>query len=190
MTRPGFTIGAVLVLLAINAPSARAQDEDDGLPSGKIGVQLAGRQNVGAVADSYSLGFLWGISAGYQPSSVTRPWSLGVDWSVAWGRLFVSNPRIVGGSLKVLEMSLGAKLRWLLAEGTARFWTINGGASVVRTSAPVPPDNDRLQLAPYVGLGVETYLNRSALLAIEARYAGIGAGPSSLSLVVGFAVGK
>ncbi|HET6610753.1 MAG TPA: hypothetical protein VFG83_02140 [Kofleriaceae bacterium] len=169
------------------AGGARA---DEGVPSGKIGAFFAGRQNVGELADRYSLGVMWGVYAGYQPSTIARPWSLGVDWSVAWGRFFVSDPRLVGGSLQVLEVSLGTRLRWLLEEGSARFWTLSGGASLVRTSAAIPPDDDRLLVAPYVGLGVETVLGGRGVLAIDARYAGIGSGPASLSILIGFALGS
>jgi hypothetical protein len=182
-------VAAATVAAAIGlAPASAAAQE--GSPNGRLGLVLGGRQNVGGLADDYALGTTWGIHAGYQLATGARPWSVGGAWSVLWSRFGAANDDLVGGPLSVLEMNFGLHFRWLLSEGAARFVTLSAGGTLYRANIPIPPDDERIYLGPYAGLGTEVYLSGEYLLSLEARYGLLTGGPGSLLVLAGFAFGN
>ena len=164
------------------APVDPDQATEAELPSGKWGFIGGLRQNVGELGGMYSFGWLWGLAAGYQPTRPGQSLSVGFDWSAMFGRFYASQVGIADDPLKVVEMSFGTRVRTAVGEESPRFLAGTAGLTVMRTSAPVPPGNDRLYVGGYVGFGVEQYLG-SWLVGLEARFGLLGNGPSGLTLV-------
>lgn len=178
---------ALALLLFAGAAPAAAQSE---LPAGRFGVATGVRQNTGALGNSYGLGGVVGIEAGYQPSKAGRTYDIGAAWAVLWGFFPSDDPELVKEWLRVLEMSFGFRLRRSIAPRKARFLVGSAGLSLYRTNVPVPPDGDRLYLGAYVGIGIDQYVANRYLFNLEARYGLLGGGPGSLSLVASFTVGS
>jgi hypothetical protein len=178
---------ALALLLLAGAAPAAAQSE---LPAGRFGGAVGVRQNGGALGNSYGLGGVFGIEAGYQPNRAGRTHDLGVSWAVLWGFFPSDDPELVKEWLRVLEMSFGLRFRRSLAQSTPRFLVASAGLSLYRTNVPVPPDDNRLYLGPYAGIGVDQYVANRYLANLEARYGLLGGGPGSLSLGLSFAVGS
>jgi hypothetical protein len=104
-----------LAICAIAACPALAHAEDE-LPIGRFGVASGLRQNTGELGDDFGFGWLIGIEAGYQPSSLAKNWSLGASWEVLWGQFGADNPELVETELSVLEMNFGVRLRRVMGE--------------------------------------------------------------------------
>jgi hypothetical protein len=163
-------------------------DEEE-LPSGKWGVAAALRQNIGELGEQYGFGWLWGVEAGYQPTRHGQAFSFGLEWSALFGRFYASQPDIAVDPLMVVEMSLGTRVRTALGEEAPRFLVGSAGVTMLRTSAPVPPDQDRLYIGGYAGFGVEQYVG-NALVGLDARFGLLGDGPIGLTLVASFTLGS
>lgn len=156
--------------------------DDDELPSGKWGFVGALRQNIGELGESYGLGWLIGIEAGYQPTRHGQAFSIGLSWSALWGRFYAERPDIADDPLSVVELNFGTRVRTALGEEAPRFLVGSAGLTVLRTSVPVPPDMDRLYLGGYAGFGVEQYV-MGWLVGLDARFGLLGSGPTGLTLV-------
>jgi hypothetical protein len=161
----------------------------DELPAGKFGLVAALRQNVGELGNQYAFGWLWGVQAGYQPTRHGQAFSFGVDWSALFGRFYASQPGIADDPLMVVEMSFGARVRTALGEEAPRFLVGSAGVTLLRTSAPVPPDQDRLYVGGYAGFGLEQYVG-NLLLGLDARFGLLGSGPTGLTLVASITIGS
>ncbi len=183
-------MAALALTVAATAGGPAAAQVQSGLPSGKLGVLVGGRQNVGSVADHYQLGLSWGVGAGYQLASETRNWSVGGTWSVLWTRFSAGDDRVVTGPLSVLEMNFGLQARFLLSEDAAHFATVSSGATLYRANTPIPPSGSRTYAGPYAGVGTEVYVSEDYLLSFEARYGLFGDGPRSLLLLAGLSFGR
>jgi hypothetical protein len=199
------SLAVALVAIAPGRATAQADDADeddeplepagetligsDDLPAGKFGILGALRQNIGELGDQYGWGWLWGFEAGYQPTRRGQALSFGFDWSALFGRSYASQSTLTEDPLLAVEMSLGARLRMALGEEAPRFLVGSAGATILRTSVPIPPDHERLYLGGYVGFGVEQYVG-SLLFGLEARFGLLGDGPTGLSLVAGIAFGS
>jgi hypothetical protein len=160
------------------------------LPWGKIGLTAGFRQNVGPASGDYGFGWLWGVEAGYNVSHIGKPGSIGLSWSVLWGRFDADDPGLSALQLRTLELSFGGRLRYALGEGAPRFVVLSGGVTLLRSSQPLPPDDSRSHTGPYAGLGVEQYLLGRHLLSFDARYGLISGGPAGLSLMLTVAWGS
>lgn len=197
-------LAAVLAAIAPGRAAAQGDDADedeslepadqtligsDDLPAGKFGILGALRQNIGELGEQYGWGWLWGFEAGYQPTRRGQALSFGFDWSALFGRSYASQSTLTEDPLLAVEMSLGARLRMALGEEAPRFLVGTAGATILRTSVPIPPDHERLYLGGYVGFGVEQYVG-NLLFGLEARFGLLGDGPTGLSLVAGIAFGS
>ena len=160
------------------------QPDENELPSGKFGMLAALRQNIGELGESYAFGWLWGFEAGYQPTRQGQLLSFGLDWSVLFGRAYATRTTIADDPLLMVEMSFGTRVRTALGEEAPRFLVASGGATVLRTSVPVPPDDKRMYVGGYAGAGLEQYVG-SWLLGLDARFGLFGSGPSALTLTGG-----
>ena len=174
---------AVAALMGVAVPAAA-----DELPAGRFGVVGGPRLGNGAFGDRFGWGWVWGMEAGYNPTDTDRNWSFGLAWSVSWGWFGADRPEINDGSLWLLEMSFGTRVRRLLGETSQAFLVGNVGVTVLRTNTPIPPENERSYWGPYAGIGVEGYAG-SKLVGLEARYGVFAGGPGSLSILVGFSFG-
>jgi hypothetical protein len=179
---------AALLLLA---PGAAAADEGD-IPAGKFGLYSGVRQNIGDLADRYGWGYVLGIEAHYHPTRPGQSLSLGLAWSTTFGRFGAEMEDTVDTPMRLVEMSLGLRLRRSLSENVPRFAVVSAGGTVLRTSVPVPPDEERLYLGAYAGIGYEQFVLGRNLLTVDARYGLVGTGPASVTVVagLGFAQGS
>lgn len=181
-----------LVLVAALGSPAMAQDEGDGdgLPAGKFGISVGVRQGVGSLGGDFGLGAVGAVEAGFHPGALDRLLSAGLHWSVIWGWFGFDDAASVTGSLKLLEFNFGLRFRRQLAEGAPRFLVIGGGATLLRSNVPIPPDSERVYLGPYLTLGVEQFVSNSVILSFEARYALLFNGPGGISLALGISFGR
>ncbi|HKE16425.1 MAG TPA: hypothetical protein VKB80_16245 [Kofleriaceae bacterium] len=163
--------------------------EEGELPSGKWGMVAALRQNIGELADSYDFGWLWGFQAGYQPTRQGQAFSFGLDWQVLFGRSYAAHTGIPDDPLLIVEMNFGTRVRTALGEEAPRFLVGSAGLTLLRTSVPVPPDNDRLYVGGYAGFGVEQYVLGNMLVGLDARFGMFGSGPAGLTLLFSIAFG-
>ncbi len=170
-------------------PVDPAPADEGELPSGKFGLLAALRQNIGELGESYGFGWLWGFEAGYQPTRQGQLFSFGLDWSVLFGRAYASRSTIADDPLLIVEMSFGTRVRTALGEEAPRFLVGSAGATVLRTSVPVPPDQERLYVGGYAGLGLEQYVG-NWLLGLDARFGLFGSGPSGLTLLFSVSSGS
>jgi hypothetical protein len=163
--------------------------EEGELPSGKWGMVAALRQNIGELADTYDFGWLWGFQAGYQPTRPGQTFSFGLDWQVLFGRSYAAHAGIPDDPLLIVEMNFGTRVRTALGEEAPRFLVGSAGLTLLRTSVPVPPDNDRLYVGGYAGFGVEQYVLGNMLVGLDARFGMFGSGPAGLTLLFSIAFG-
>lgn len=172
---------------ALPAP-AHAQREDEALPAGRIGVNLGVRQGLGRLGNEFGVGMLGGIEAGYHPTRLDQRLSPGVFWAVrrSW---FGDDEASIAGSLDLIELDFGARLRMAQELGAPRFLVLGAGASVLRTNVPLPPDDRRNYVGPYVSLGFEFFAGR-VLFGVDARYGLIALGPGSLSWTLSASLGQ
>lgn len=176
-----------LVMLAVTAASTSTAQGDD-VPRGKFGLSFGVRQGLGQLSDDYGLGTIGAIEAGYHPGDPDRSLSFGLSWSVVWGS-FGADEASIAGTLDVLEFNFGARLRRLM-EPSARFLIVGSGLTLLRTNVPIPPDDERVYVGPYVSAGVEQLVWDTLLLSFEARYGLLVGGPGSISICLGIGFGS
>ncbi|MCG8418182.1 MAG: hypothetical protein MJE77_09600 [Proteobacteria bacterium] len=178
----------VIALIIVLCPPTWAQD-DDSLPPGKFGVSVGVRQGFGQLGDDFGPGAVGAIEAGFHPAAFDQRLSIGLHWSVAWGWFgFVDNQASVTGSLKLLELHFGTRIRRMLGD-PQRFLWLGTGVTLLRSNVPIPPDLERDYIGPHVSLGAEQFLAGSFIVSFEARYGLIVGGPRSISLALGIAFG-
>lgn len=182
-------VAATALVLAISVAPARADDNArDETPIG--GIKFAGglRQGFGELGDAFDLGYFAGLEANYHPSALLgRNFALGVAWSVYFGRFGAGDRAVLDETLKLVEMSFGLRLRRRMGDQQLRFLTFGGGLTIMRTNLPVPPNMERLNAGPYLGLGIEGHYKSDTMFSFEVRYGLLTNGPASLSLVLGIA---
>jgi hypothetical protein len=97
---------------------------------------------------------------------------------------------LTADTLIVVEMNFGLCIRVAPDPSEPRFITVSGGASFLRTDVTIPPDNDRVYLGPYVGLGVDQYISNQYILSLQGRYGMLAGGPTALTILLSFQFGK
>jgi hypothetical protein len=172
---------ALAVLLA--SGTARA----DEMPKGRMAAAFGIRNGTEALGSDFGLGVLYGVQAAWEPMPDGSRIGYAIQWEVLRGD-FGNDPAAITGGLEILEMSLGARLRFA-PQDPARTLFLGGGGSLLRSNAPLPPDEKRNYAGGFAGLGLEQLVYRRALLTLEVRYGLIGNGPGSLSVVLGVGFG-
>ncbi len=184
-------VAALLGLLAVPA-IARAQESaekkpvNDGPPDGKLALVGGLRSGTGALGDAFGLGYLWGVEASWQPMKEGQRIGYAVHWDVLFGG-FGADAQAITGGLDILEMNLGVRLR-LAPERGGRAIYLGGGGALLRSNEPLPPDDERSYYGGFGALGVEQ-LTGSLQISVELRYGLIGAGPGSISFMLGIGFG-
>ena len=171
-------------MLAIETADAQVE-----VPQGNIGLIGQIGQNLGEAGDAYRVSWLLGMTAGYEVSRV-RGFGLGATWSLAFGRYTGAAPRAPDDTVRVVDMSMGVRVRRLLGKSTPRFIVASGGATFLRLDRAVPPDNERVYLGPYAALGLDQFLRQGTLLSFEVRYGVIRYGPATLAVRLGLSFGS
>lgn len=175
--------------VALGAPAKAAGQERKELPAGRFGVVLGVRQGLGQLGEDFGFGGVGGIEAGYHPSAVGRRFSFGVQWSVLWSWFGYDDIASVAGSLTMIELGAGARLRVVIDEETPRFLTLGVGGNLLRTNVPIQPADDRNYLGLCFALGTEQLVFDALMLGFEARYNKLPSGPGSISIVLGVSFG-
>ena len=172
-------------------PVVATQLASDPLADGKLGLSLGVTSAVGASSSDFGFGLVVAAEAAYQPIDVDSVWGWGLHWSTAYCWCSASAAASVTGNLRSLSMSLGARVRRAMSELRPRFAFVGAGVELLRTNVPVPPDDQRDYLGPYVSAGVEQYQGSgSYLVGFEVRYGMIATGPSNLSILLSFGFGN
>ncbi|RMH42483.1 MAG: hypothetical protein D6689_08085 [Deltaproteobacteria bacterium] len=184
----------IALVCAVAAPRAATAQESD-VPQVRFALALAGRGNLGEFGSRFDRGWLWGVEAGWQPGRLGVAWA--IQWSVPqWaavplgGSFSTGDPAIVDEIVSIMEMSLGPRIRWPLSDRVPHFALLAGGATLMRTSIPIPPDARRSYLGPYAALGYEQLLAGRYMVGVEVRYEMIGVGPSSIGARLSLAFGS
>jgi hypothetical protein len=171
-----------LALTAAHAPPARA----DEVPSGRLAGVVGIRTGTGSLDDHFGLGGVYGVEAAWEPLPEGRR----VGYAIVWGLLrgdFGSDPAAITGQLDIIELSLGARLRFAPRE-PARSLFIGGGGALLRANTPLPPDQRRDYAGGFVGFGVEQRIWK-LMMTLEVRYGLLGTGPGLLSVQLGAGIG-
>lgn len=170
------------VLLALAAPAAA-----DIVPSGRISALVGLRNGTRSLDDAYGLGVLYGVEAAWEPLRDTQKVGYVIHWNVLFGD-FGADSAAITGSLSILEMNLGVRLR-VAPRDPARTLFVGGGAALFRSNAPVAPLDERSYFGGFAGFGVEQLAFRRALVTLEIRYGIIGTGPNAVSVLLGVGLG-
>ena len=116
-----------LFIVAAGFFSEAYADEKFSIPSGRFGIAGAARQNIGELGESYGLGLLIGVEAGYQ-AAPERDWSLGINWTTLFrGWYFADDPSLIEQTVNVSEMSFGLRLQRVLSATLPRYIVVCGG---------------------------------------------------------------
>lgn len=171
------------------AGRAEAEDDDPSASSGRFGIVLQGRDNLGDLGDLYNLGLLWGFHAGLEKPVGDSQWSLGLGWTtLVRGYYFASDDSLVEGTIDLTEVDLGVTLSHTLRVPGQNIFG-SGGAVLLLSNLPVPPANERRYLGWYTGLGVNRAFFGEWSWSVEARYSRLARGLSNLNLIFGMTAG-
>jgi hypothetical protein len=176
-------VGVAAALAALTMPAATARA--DTLPSGMIGPVVGVRDALGAVADQFGFGALWGVEAGWQPMSPNRRVGIAVRWRTLFSGYWSHEPSSVADNLRVIEMDAGLYARIALGETRASFFNLGAGWSLLRANVPLPPKDRRSYTGPYAGLGLETFVSGSTSITFEMRAGELALGPLTISAIFG-----
>jgi len=87
-------------------------------------------------------------------------------------------------------MSLGARARRAIGDDTPQYLVASSGVTVLKATAPVPPDQSRGYVGPYAAVGYDRYIFAGRfLIGAQARYGLIVSGPKSFSFTLSFGFG-
>ena len=154
------------------------------LPSGSIGAFLGGALGTGADAKALGRGYMWGVAAAWQPMTTDQRVNWAAKWSASFGTMYDADAARLGEDLVTVQMDLMPGIRLRPGESRARYLTLRAGGSLLRTNQVIP---DRMQRAFVGGIASIGYDHYAAgwLFNVDVRYSLIGAGPTSLGLVIG-----
>ena len=125
-----------------------------------------------------------GFEAGLNPPRIP----IGVSWSLLFCTVYAGDESLVAETITTVEMNLGLRGRVRVAD-TLRAAAITGGGTLMRSSVPLPPDDDRMHIGPYAGGALEFVVGKY-LISVEGRYGLLVGGPPSATLLVSASVGS
>jgi hypothetical protein len=179
--------------IAAAAVAAARPAAADTLPNGMIGLVGGARSGVAAVGPQFRVGAVWGIEAGWQPSSLNR-----LGYAVRWRTLFSGYwsdaPDNPATNLRVVEMDLAPYLRFEVRGQESRgnaphFVNVGFGVSLLRSNVPLAPDDRRSYWGPYAAFGLEQFVGTSMSVTFEARVGELFTGPTTASALFGIKFG-
>jgi hypothetical protein len=186
---PAAGLALVIAIAALAPRDAAAED----LPPGRLGIVAGVRSGTGELADAFGLGAVFGFEAGWQPMSTEDRVGFAARWSVLWSSFDVfgygADPESLTGSLRVLQLDAGARIRVAPRPGTGGILSAGFGVTALRSNVPLPPDQEREYVGGYGAGGIEYLLTRRILLSVEVRYGLIFAGPGAVDVLIGVATG-
>ena len=186
----GSLIAALCVCSVVTTDSlALADDDDPSAASGRFGLVLAFRDNLGDLGDLYNLGFLWGFHAGLDKPVGESDWHVGIGWStLVRGYYFSSDGSQVNSTIHLTEVDLGVTASHTVFRPGQRVFG-SGGAVLLLSNLPIPPADERRYLGWYAGLGYKRNVVGEWTMSVEARYSRLSHGLANLNLVFGMTAG-
>jgi len=185
--------GGAVALLLLTATAAA-----DKLPPGSLGIFTGVIAGTGA--DNKRIGeglYEFGAQAAYHlPINTDGSWGLSLRWSTMFGILWNGTASHIDSSLRTVQMDFTGGLRfrpWSSAR-SGSYFTLRGGAELLRANEPIPNNDSMTGQRAYLGaiglVGFDQYIfGSAALLSFDLRYGMIGGGgPQSLTFMVGIAV--
>jgi hypothetical protein len=167
----------VACLLAIRARAAHGEE----LRSGSISYVAAVHRGTGTVANDIGFGGSpIGFQAAWHPMRPDQRLGWSASWTILWMRFGEQPAATVTDVLSMLEIDLTLRLRFAPSAMTHHYLTVGGGATMLRTSTRIPPDNRRDYLGPAFELGYE-YLWDRVLVGVHLRLGPVFTGPSIAS---------
>ena len=187
--RPALLILVPMVCLAVAGSGrvAQADEADDKLPAGRLGLRTGVRGGSGLY--DFGFGFTTAVVAGYHPTTRHQRVSWGIEWAAAWSFFEFADTASITGTIRLLEFELGPRLRLRPSPAARRFVVLGAGLSLTRASVPIPPDNQRAYLGPYISLGLEPKVGEFSL-SFDFRYSMLAFGPRTMTLGVTVSVGQ
>jgi hypothetical protein len=166
--------GALLLLLA---GLARAD-----VPSTRIMLYGGASAPTGALGAHYDIGGVVGVEAGWTPG-----W-LGFVWTWQYSHFNASADQNPVGSLKLWDIGAAVRARMGFRGEIPAFGYVQLGASIVRASSTIPPDDDTAFFGPRFGAGAEIDVG-AFIFGIGADYGLLAGGPSGLQIVLKIGAG-
>lgn len=184
--RPRRTRCGVALLAVVSSLAGRAAAEPPpGRMTGLLGVRIGSQ----AFDDAYGQARLVGLEAAWEPLSPGQRLGYAIHWNVLWGD-YGADEAALTGELDVVELALGARLRLIPAGDTRRSLFLGGGVALLRANNPLPPDDAKDYVGGFAGGGISQFVADRLVLTMELRYGLLGAGPGSLSVLVGVGLGS
>lgn len=180
MTMRHLGAGVVGAALALWAAPAAAEE----LPAGTIGAVLGAQAGSAGSYNSLGVGVAYGLAAAWQPMDDEQRIGWGVRWSVLFGYFPGAASAAVSDVLRLVELDVLARVRVAPTNRPGRYLTVGAGASLLRSSEPIQPENRRAFAGPIATFGYEHNAWGSALLGVDLRYGLIETGPASIGLLV------
>jgi hypothetical protein len=170
---------ALVLLLASTAAA-------EPLPPGSLGFTVGGISGTGADAKNLGFGYVLGGQAAWQPMDTTDRINWSAKWTALFATMYSAEAARVNDQILTLQMDVMLGVRIRPGTNPSRYLTLRGGAALLRADQVIPPQMFRAYAGGVAAIGVEQYVS-GWLLNVDVRYGMIGAGPSELGLVIGFA---
>ena len=180
--------GRASVALAATATLfvARAAEAEP-LPPGAIGVFAGGAAGTGADNATLGVGYLLGASAAWQPMSTDQWINWCAKWTVAFGTMSYAEAARVGDELLTLQLDLMPGIRIRRGQSRSHYIALRAGGALLRTDQVIPDRMSRVFVGAAASIGYDWFI-AGWLVSVDAKYAMIGTGPTSISLTLG--IGK
>ncbi|MFH0903084.1 MAG: hypothetical protein V2A73_20840 [Pseudomonadota bacterium] len=163
-------------------------------PVARMAAVTGLRINTGPLGERYSLSYLMGAEAGYEPRIQGTALSAGLTVTFIVTSALFEGPRAdlnVESDLTMVEMGLGARTRYSLNRGDMQFLVfVQAEIDAVRASIPVPPSDRREYFGPTATAGFDIALGSNWLVTVGLRYGLIAGGPTGMGLVLALAAGE
>jgi hypothetical protein len=163
----GAAIGAAALVLAVASGAPRAVRADP-MPTGRVSGQAGIKAATGSFASRLGVGYAFGFEAAYQPLRPDQSIGVALSWFTTWSHFGEGSAR-VAGSLAMLELGAGARLRAPLGVRRRQVIFLGGGLGLIRLNEPVVEDGDRSYVGWWANGGIEGVLF-GAQVGLEARY--------------------
>jgi hypothetical protein len=169
--------------IALAATTAHA----DPPPPGSIGLFAGAVAGTGPDANALGVGPVFGAHATWLPLRTDRRLNLfAFKLSAVFGYMYLGDAARITDPLRTLQLDLMVGFRVRPGANLARYLTLRGGGTLLRTDQQIPPDMDRAYAGPIVSAGLEQHAF-GMVFNLDVRYSMFGMRPGMLGLVLGFA---
>lgn len=150
----------------------------------RLGFLIGASEQVGSLGSRYGLGWAIGAEAGWMPS-----WA-GFVWALTYNLYTASDANDPIQRLTLWDMTVYARARAPLRKTGIPLYAYGQiGASLLRASTSLPPDDSMTFFGPKAGVGVEARWG-GFFLGVGADYGLLTGGPSGLQVVTRIGAGR